>query len=153
MGQQWQASEKHLNEGVIIKGEALESPSLSYSLSCSCCGVFLFVCSVLLSCSSTILRRKCPHYIHKSCLSGPRGPCIGTPRGSSLASSWLLRVEHPCRSVSPTCMNAVSGKATVVRTAAEVPYRDGKLTRLLADSLGGQTRTTLCCRRVPGNSA
>ena len=129
---------------MIIKSEALESPVLSYSLSCSCCGVFLLFVQCCCHAHRLYSAGNCPHFIHKSGLSGPRGPCIGTPRGSSLASSWLLRVEHPCRSVSPTCMNAVSSKARFVRTAAEVPYRDGKLTRLLADSLGGQTRTTLC---------
>lgn len=32
-----------------------------------------------------------------------------------------------------------------------VPYRDGKLTRLLADSLGGQTRTIWIAQVLPGS--
>jgi Kinesin motor domain len=41
----------------------------------------------------------------------------------------------------------------LVDGASHVPYRDSKLTRLLADSLGGNTRTLMIATVAPGASS
>lgn len=43
---------------------------------------------------------------------------------------------------SGTCISALSDP---VRRAGHIPYRDSKLTRLLADSLGGHGITLMVC--------
>ena len=50
------------------------------------------------------------------------------------------------------CIAALASGHGHGKTASHIPYRDSKLTRLLTDSLGGNTKTTLCANVGPSLS-
>ena len=87
----------------------------------------------------------CLHSLVLKVLSGPAA-CEAT--SAHMMPTTPIFVTTSCVSVS-LCMPHAGGKA------AHVPYRDSKLTRVLQDALGGNSRTALivCCSPCTDSAA
>ena len=93
------------------------------------------------------------------------GNCIAAAAAAQSMSTGCQRRNSPVTGQSPSllslsdtpllsvcvcvcvCVCVLQGNGGLVTT--HVPYRDSKLTRLLTDSLGGNTKTTLCASVGP----
>lgn len=74
----------------------------------------------------------------------------GSERQSKTQAQGVRLDEAKAINVSLSALGNVI-KALVDGTTAHIPYRDSKLTRLLQDSLGGNTKTVMIAALSPAN--
>jgi kinesin family protein 3/17 len=99
----------------------------------------------------------------ESSLPGPDGRALirvgklhlvdlaGSERQSKTAAEGVRLQEATKINLSLSALGNVISALTSARRAAHVPYRDSKLTRLLADSLGGNARTLMVANIGPAD--